>query len=127
MIMAHRMLKPYSILLYFLALVAFFFVGLSHAGIVEAVKNQGLAGGAIVLGYGVFWAVIGLIIALVVSYKINGKAIFRLNIILAIISIGFYAFFHIKYVERQKTKAKENREIQYPKQQTKPAEEPMAN
>ncbi len=124
--MAHRMLKPYSFLLYLLAFITFFFVGLSYAGIVEAGKNQGLAGGAIVVGYGVISAVIGLIIALFVSYKASRKFIFSLNVILALCIVGFYAYFHIRFLETQKDKEQENQEIQQPKQPTAPATAPMA-
>lgn len=114
--MAHQMLKPYSFLLYFLAILTFFFVGLTYAGIIEAGKNQGLAGGAIVLGYGVMGAFFGFIAALFVANRTNRKIIFRLNIILAICIVGFYAFYHLKYLERQKAKALEKQNIEKPKE-----------
>ncbi len=123
--MAHRMLKPYSFLLYFLALITFFFVGLSYAGIVEAGKNQGLAGGAIVVGYGVISAVIGLIIALFISYKTSRKSIFRLNIFLALSIVGFYSWFHVKYLKSQKEKEQEN-QLQQPNLPTTPDIKPMS-
>ena len=104
--MAHQMVKPYSWLLYLLAIIASFFVGLSYAGFIEAAKGQGLAGGAIVIGYGVVAAAIGLILALFVAYQTNRKTIFRLNIILAFCIAGFYGYYHIKYLERQKAKAR---------------------
>lgn len=37
--MAHQMLKPYSFLLYFLAILTFFFVGVTYSVIVESAKN----------------------------------------------------------------------------------------
>lgn len=110
------MLKPYSFLLYGLVLISFFFVGITYAGIVEAGKNQGLAGGAIVLGYGVTAACIGFLVALFVTHKTNGKVIFRLNIILAISIVGFWIFYHNKYLEKQKAKELENPKIEQPKQ-----------
>ncbi|WP_178987006.1 hypothetical protein [Winogradskyella schleiferi] len=118
--MARQMLKPYSFLLYFLSIIAFFFIGLTYAGIVEAGKNQGLAGGAIVVGYGVMATAIGLIIALVVANKATRKTIFNLNIILALCIVAFYAYYHIKYLERQKGKVQDRQETEQPKKQTAP-------
>jgi len=102
--MAHQMLKPYNLLLYPLAIIAAFFVGASYAGIVEAGKNQGLAGGAIVLGYGVIASVIGFVIALIVANKVNRKTTIWINIILALSIVGFYIYFHLKFLERKKAR-----------------------
>lgn len=124
--MAHQLLKLYSFLLYILALIASFFIGITIAGIVEAGKNQGLAGGAIVLGYGVIAAFIGLIISLIVAHKTNRKVIFSLNIILALSILSFYAYYHIKYLERQKTKHLEKLNTEQPKQQTSPVNDTLS-
>ncbi len=132
--MAHKMLKGYSFLFYFLMLVFSFFVGLSYAGLVGAGKNQGLAGGAIVLGYGVVGIFVGLLVALLVAYKFEREVVFKINIALAISIVGFWAYFHVKYLEKQKAKALEKQKIEQPKtpkneEQTKPISseaEPMA-
>lgn len=105
------MLKPYSFLLYFLALIAFFFLGIIYAGLINAGKGQMLAGGAIVLGYGVIGAFIGFIISLFAAKKLNRKTIIRVNIILALSIIGFYGYFHLKYLEKQKAKEHEKQEF----------------
>lgn len=110
--MAHQMLKAYSFLLYFLAVLTSFFVGVTYAGIVEAGKNQGLAGGAIVLGYGVIGAFFGFIIALFIANKTNRRIIFRLNIILTISIICFYIYYHLKFLERQKARALDKQNIE---------------
>ncbi|MEW4925556.1 hypothetical protein [Algibacter sp. 2305UL17-15] len=110
--MAHQMLKGYSFLLYFLMLIASFFAGLTYAGIVGAGKNQGLAGGAIVLGYGVMGAVIGLVVSLIVANKAKRKIIIWLNVALAVSIVCFWGYYHMKYLEKQKAKALENQEIQ---------------
>ncbi|MBD0852097.1 hypothetical protein HPE63_15550 [Maribacter arenosus] len=120
------MLKLYSLLLYPLTLIAFFFVGISYAGLVEAGKNQGLAGGAIVFGYGIMAAVIGLVIALFVAYKTNRKTIFWLNIILTVGIVVFYVFYHIKFLERQKVKTLEKQNIEQPTQPTEPTSKTSA-
>ena len=116
--MSHKLLKLYSFLLYILAIITFFFVGISVAGIVDAGKNQGLAGGAIVLGYAVVGAVIGLILSLLVANKTSRKVIFRLNIILALSILGFIAYYQIRYQNRQEAKMKEQQKTELPKQQS---------
>ena len=45
--------KPSNILFYFLSAILFFFLGMIFAGITNAGKDQGLAAGAIVFGYGI--------------------------------------------------------------------------
>jgi len=114
--MANRLLKLYSFLLYLLALATSFFVGITFAKIVEAGKDQGLAGGAIVFGYGVIASVIGLIISLFVAHKINRKTIIRLNIILALCLAGFYAYYQIRYLNRLKARELETQKTELPKQ-----------
>lgn len=116
--MAHKLLKLYSFLLYLLTLICFFFIGITIAGIVDAGKNQGLAGGAIVLGYAVITALIGLIISLFVASKTNRKIIFRLNIILALSIVAFFAYYQIKYMKRQQAKVIKKQQIEQPKQQS---------
>jgi len=118
--MAHKMLKPYSFLLYFLAIICSFFIGISYAGIVEAGKNQGLAGGAIVVGYALIAAFIGFLISLFVAFKTNRKIIFRLNIILALCIASFYTYYHIKYLERKKAKELEKENFEQPNKTISP-------
>jgi hypothetical protein len=118
--MAHQMIKPYSLLFYLLAFICSFFIGIVIAGLVEAGKGQMLAGGAIVLGYGVITAVIGFVISLFITLKTNRKLIFRGNIILAILILSFWGYFYIKYQNKQKIKAQEKQKTEQPKQQTAP-------
>jgi hypothetical protein len=106
------MIRPYSFLLYFLAFVCFFFVGVSYAGVVEAAKGQMLAGGAIVFGYGIMAAFIGFLISLVVANKINRKIIIKINIILAIFIAGFWAYYQIRYEQRQDAKNHEKENVE---------------
>ena len=103
--MAHRMLKPYNLLCYLLAVVACFFLGITYAGVIGAGDNQGLAAAAIVLGYGFVAAVIGLVAALYVASSASRKAIVRLNFLLAVMIALCFAYFQFQYLERQKAKA----------------------
>lgn len=102
--MAHPMVKPYSFLMYVLAIIAFFFLGLVYAGIVEAGKGQMLAGGAIVFGYGVIGAFIGLCVALFLAYNLKRAFIIKINGVLALIIVASFAYFTIKYQKRQQEK-----------------------
>jgi hypothetical protein len=121
--MAHQVLKPYSLLLYFLSFIAFFFVGASIAGLIGAAKNQGLAGGAIVFGYAVIAAFIAFIIAIVIASKVNRKLIVNLNKILAILIVVFFSYFAIKYQTQQKKKQElDNPKIEKSKVPTKTTE-----
>lgn len=102
--MAHQMVRPYSWLLYLLAILTSFFAGLSYAGMIDAGKGQGLAAAAIVLGYGVIAAAIGLILALFVAHQAQRRTIFRLNVILALCIAAFAGYFYMMYLERQNAK-----------------------
>jgi len=108
--------KAYSFLFYILAFVTSFFIGLSYASYIEAGKGQMLAGGAIVLGYGVIAAFMGFLISIFVVYKANRKLIVRLNIVLAISIAAFYLYYHLKYLEKQKEK--EEQKFEQPKPTT---------
>jgi hypothetical protein len=57
--MAHKMIKPFSLLYYILAFFTEFFVGVVIAGLLEAGKGQMLAAGTVVIGYGFMGAGIG--------------------------------------------------------------------
>jgi len=116
--MAHHMLKPRSLLFYLLSLIFSFFVGLIIAGILEAGKGQMLAGGAIVLGYGVVAAIIGLIFAFFITGRASRKFVVTGNIVLVISIIAIWGYFYIRHQNKQNAKEKEN--IEQPKKQTSP-------
>lgn len=124
--MAHNMIKPFSFLMYLLALIAFFFLGLVYAGITEAGKGQMLAGGAIVFGYGVIGAFIGLCLALVMAYSLKRHWIIKINVLLALIIAASFAYFSIKYQNRQKEREKQNIEQQKTKRPTAPVDNQTA-
>lgn len=119
--MAHQAVKPYSFLMYFLAIIAFFFLGLVYAGITEAGKGQMLAGGAIVFGYGVMGALIGLILSLIAAFRANRSLIIKLNIILTLIIVTSFTYFYINYQKRQQEKLKDQ-----PHKQEQPALTPTS-
>ena len=79
-----RLLKPYNLLLYLLAILAFFFFGLIYASLIDAGKDQGLAAGAIVLGYGVMGAFFAFIVSLFAASRLSRAMVIRLNQVLAL-------------------------------------------
>lgn len=99
--MAKNLIKLYSLLLYPLAIIFSFLIGVSIAGLVEAGKDQMLAGGAIVLGYGVIAAFIGFCVALFIAYQGKRKTIIRLNAILFILSCLMIVYYNNDYKKRK--------------------------
>ncbi len=121
--MAHQLVKPYSFLMYVLAIIAFFFLSIVYAGITEAAKGQMLAGGAIVLGYGVIGAFIGLCLSLFTAFKAKRGLIIKINALLSLIIIASFTYFTVTYQKRQKEKEEQKIEQTKPKKTTVPAAE----
>jgi hypothetical protein len=81
-----------------------FIAGTFIAGIAGAGKNQGLAGGAIVLGYGVAAAFIGLILAYFLTKSLSYANLIKADIILGIGLVAMLLFLNHRYKEKQKDK-----------------------
>ncbi|GHC64573.1 hypothetical protein [Ulvibacter litoralis] len=77
--------KPFKIIFYFLMLLSFFIIGLHFASAIEAGKNQGLAGGAIVLGWGVLFGSIAFISSFFIATVLKPTLLKKINWILLII------------------------------------------
>jgi len=91
-----KIFKPVYLAFYVLILVSFFVIGMYYAAIIGAAKGQGLAGGAIVFGYGVLFGIIAFIISIFTARKIQTK---YLKIINWILLIGLLVLWSIKYFE----------------------------
>lgn len=100
-----NLFKPASFLFYVLALICFFFIGLFIAKNTGAGENQGLAGGAIVLFYGIVTAGIALIVSFLAAYSLELKYIITLNKILGalLLVLGVTIFFLVKAKQNEKT------------------------
>ncbi len=84
-----KLVRPASWLFYLLTIIAFFIGGVTYAILTDATKGQGLAGGAIVLGYGVIAAFVSLIVAMFVAYHVSYPVIIKFNRVLsALVAIG---------------------------------------
>ena len=121
------LIKPYSLLLYFLVIIVFFFLGVTYAGITDAGKNQGLAGGAIVLGYGVISSFFALLMAFFIAFKSSKKTIVVLNKVFGLMIVGFIVFFTWRYYTIIKPKRElQQQELPAQPKQTSSITKPMA-
>ncbi|MBK8983883.1 MAG: hypothetical protein IPM38_16585 [Ignavibacteria bacterium] len=100
-----KILRPGCIALYFLTVVAFFLGGMTFAGMTDAAKDQGLASGAIVFMYGVYFAAAGLTASVVISYFLSDKSIKLLNIIVSFLILIIAGLVYYNYNERRKNKS----------------------
>ena len=110
-----KLLKPINLLFYFLSLINFIFIGIYFAVITDAAKGQGLAGGAIVLGYGVITGAVALIVSIFLAYYIEDKIIILLNKILGILLALFIIITAYRILTREKKE-----EYSPPKRQVTP-------
>lgn len=106
-----KLLTPANIAFYVLMSIAFF-----YAVMIEAGKNQMLAGGAIVLGYGVLFGGIAFVASLFIAYYTKPTIIKRLNwmlLVIVILTIGIVRYLNPR--ETEETPANE-----YPEKTTAP-------
>tara|TARA_R110002072_G_scaffold182067_5_gene338247 strand:+ start:7232 stop:8233 length:1002 start_codon:yes stop_codon:yes gene_type:complete len=108
-----NLFKPASFGLYVLLLLNFFILGMYVAGVLGVAKNQGLAGGAIVFGWGVIFAGIAFIGGLILVNYISTKRVVKINIILLIVlllAVGTLYLINSNRVDNQQPD--ESKEIQ---------------
>jgi len=119
-----RILKPANIGFYFLMLLVCFILGLYFADAINAGKNQGLAGGAIVLGYGVLFGGIGFIASFFIAYYVDTKVIVKINFFLLIILLAAVGYKYFEFQKRDKLQKEESEKFNPPSntptQQTEP-------
>jgi hypothetical protein len=92
-----KLFNSTAILFYVLMILISFFLGAYYAGVSGATEGQGLAGGAIVLGYGVFTSFIALLISLLLVGYLSREKVVLMNkglglILLLILAITSYRF-----------------------------------
>jgi len=112
-----RYFKLSNLLFYLLITLMFFFLGMVFAGITGAGKGQGLAGGAIVFGYGVISAVIAFISSIFIAQLLGSLLVKRLNKILIFIVAVMLALLTYRYQTRHvplKQSFYQNAEILFP-------------
>ncbi|MEZ5003364.1 MAG: hypothetical protein R2730_10065 [Chitinophagales bacterium] len=92
-----RFIQPASLLLYFLTILVFMLVGMLYAGLSGAAADQGLAGGAIVLGNGIVFAIIALIATLLYIYFTHPNAVKLANKVLGVLLLLLVAIVAFRY------------------------------
>ena len=110
-----KLLKPTNLLFYFLSVINFIFIGIFFAVATDAAKGQGLAGGAIVLGYGVIAGAGALIVSILMAYYLEEKVVILLNKILGILLSLFIIVVAIRFFTRE-----QKEEYKSPKRQVTP-------
>jgi hypothetical protein len=90
------------------------------AGAVGAGKNQGLAGGAIVLGWGVMFGGLAFLISIVLAFKMAHKYVVKANWVLFVLLAIGYGITHYRFAMRDKKDKEPPKET--PKKVTAPAE-----
>ena len=73
--------RPDRLLFCFLFILNSFLLDMFYAGVTDAGHDQGLAGGAIVIDYGVNFFLVALIISLVVVLKVSHEKIVAMKIL----------------------------------------------
>jgi len=91
-----KLLRPASILLYLFTVIDFVFIGATIASVSGAADGQGLAGGAVVLMYGVISAFIALVIAIILAFYLSKDTIKNITKVLALILLGCLIYFIYK-------------------------------
>ena len=121
-----KIVKPVSLLFSFLSLLVFFIIGMYLAGLIEAGKNQGLAGGAIVLGWGVLFAGVALVLSFFITYRVEHKTILRANWMLFVLLLIGYGITHYRFAQRDKQQKERNEPYQEKSTTPTPTAEPKA-
>ena len=97
-----KLFNPASLLFYFLVVIVFFFIGLFFAKLVGAGKEQMLAGGAIVLFYGLVSAGIAFSLALFVAYTVKHHRLIKFNKVLGVLFLVLILLTAYKVITREK-------------------------
>ncbi len=116
-----KLFKPSCLLLYLLTVMVFFLIGLLYADWIDAGKNQGLAAAAIVLGYGVIFSIVALIVSFFLAYHLKHKTIVRINIIFGIFVLAGILLILYNLNERNKLRESETEPLEN-LESTKPVE-----
>ncbi len=115
--MMNKLFKPVSLLMYLLVVLVFFIAGMTIAGISGVAEGAGLAGGAIVLFYGLIAAILAFILALFVAHKTQIETIIKINKIFGILFFLAACLFVYRVITLNKNKIPVN---EYPKEITAP-------
>ena len=100
--------KPARIGFYVLMLLAFFIIGLYYAGYVGASKGEGLAGGAIVLGYGIIFGGVAFVASFFIAHFLEISKIKIINWVLLILILATWGYKHYQFRQRDSIQEEKN-------------------
>ena len=84
---------------------------------IGAAENQGLAAGAIVLGYGLIFSAVAFVLSLIIGIRVTSKTLIRLNLVLLITLLS--SVMYVRKMQRDKEAQREEKPL--PKTTTGPA------
>lgn len=113
--------KPARLAFYVLMLFVFFLIGLFFAGYIEVGKNEGLAGGAIVLGYGVMFGGIAFVASFFIAHLLEISKIKVINWVLLAVLLGTCGYTYFEYKDKNARQEELNKPFQ--NKNTSPTEE----
>jgi len=102
-------------------ILVFFFAGVYYAVLTGAAEGQGLAAGAIVIGYGVFTAFTAFFFSFIITYHSSLEWITRLNQILAIILLLFISITAYRVISREASQTATGSSTEITPKSTKPS------
>ncbi len=118
----NKYIKPSSLAFYLLIIILFFVIGAVLARVSGVAENQGLAGGAIILGYGLMAALGGIVLAFIVISRANIEKIKKANWIILLLVCAILAFLNFRYNIKEEVP-----EDSMPSKQPKTVTSPSAN
>ncbi len=103
-----KFIKPSSILFYLFSFLVFVILGAMFAAFSGAADGQGLAGGAIVLGYGLMAGFFAIVVSIVLVYSVSHKVIIIVNRILFLLLLALIAMLFVRQKMRKNKTDDEN-------------------
>lgn len=100
-----NLFNPASLLLYLLSFLVFFLTGATFVNISGAAKNQGLASGAIVVGYALMFSIVAVTVTIFIARKLERKIIARINWVLTVLLITLIAYTYYNVQKRNAERA----------------------
>jgi hypothetical protein len=107
-------------------LLAFFIIGLYYAAYVDAGKGAGLAGGAIVVGYGIMFGGIAFIASFFIAHFLEISKIKIINWVLLALILGTWGYKFYQFQQRDTLQEKENIPYQNKNTTPTPTTEPVS-
>jgi hypothetical protein len=107
-----KLLKPASIAFFLLMPLTFLVAGLFLGGMIESGKDHGLAGGAVVLGWGILLGGIAFLASLFIAYYLPVKTLSKANWILLILFLAACGYIYLEAQRKLEMQQEKERQFQ---------------